>query len=143
MATENIGTASRQSGHDQPQTTIREGVALRSCRCGGLGMHASTAEAKRQQQALDPQCAPVRQGWRVRAHAQQATVRMAPLASRDTPSQQRGVSAAGVGVGPTPEPEREPEPDDELEAGSGTESVLYTGGIGMAWALRLTQLLGM
>ena len=67
---------------------------------------------------------------------------MKPLASRDTPSQQRRSCGVGTGVVLSPALDCELEPDDELGAGSGTESVLFAGGIGMAWALTLTQLLG-
>lgn len=65
---------------------------------------------------------------------------MKPLASRDTPSQQRRSCGVGTGVDCPPALDCELEPDDELGAGLGTDSV--TGGIGMAWALMLTQLLG-
>ena len=67
---------------------------------------------------------------------------MKPLASRDTPSQQRRSCGVGTGVDCPPELDRELEPEDEPGAGSGKESMLFTGGIGMAWALTLTQLLG-
>ena len=67
---------------------------------------------------------------------------MKPLASRDTPSQQRRSCGVGTGVDCPPALDCEPEPEDELELGLGKVSMPYTGGIGMAWALRLTQLLG-
>ena len=62
---------------------------------------------------------------------------MKPLASRDTPSQQRGVLGVGTGVGVGFEPDLGLSFENAVPGSEGG------GGIGMAWALMLTQLLGM